>query len=565
MGARIYPKATPPSSRKTPPQGNDVIETLYNLALRQRASDSLETLGTHMFEAARHLLEEIPGTKATRASLHMRSMTQYRAALTHSWSPGEDAGSLSSATAWQYMQRYQSTIVIDVPLRMLFVPVQGLEPARLEPLEVFEEEEALSVSIARMLENAATHLLFIPLRQRHQLCGMLTIECHAPHSIGKPFPPEETRQGLELLCSLLGQDLSSRPVLTPSPEPDEDLPVIGLRMARPITLLKMFSMQEGTILLSGESGTGKTRLARWCHLRSARAQGPLEILNLHSIPPDMQMAELFGWRKGAFTSATSDMDGAVTRAEGGTLFIDELDKLSLEAQAGLLQLLDTGEFRRLGDSGASQRANVRFIVGTNVDLNQALLSGQLREDLFWRISVFPVHLPPLRERRDEIMGWSRHMLTGHGGADIEWSTEALTVLQNQSWPGNLRQLDNIIQRVLNIARLGNQEVIEEQVVREALSLGTVEVGQHDPTQLLRNAASMLVQHLLQQEEKLEYELLHVFSSYALEAAIELLHDETEAFRLFGKERLVESRNHHKTLKRERERIEMFEEAVGDPS
>ncbi len=160
-----------------------------------------------------------------------------------------------------------------------------------------------------------------------------------------------------------------------------------------VSLLRTFSEQEETILLSGATGVGKSRLARWCHCHSGRRAGPFETLNLLSVPGELQLAELFGWRRGAFTGAVKDSPGSLARAQGGTLFIDEIDKLSLGAQGAMLQVLEDRTYRSLGD-GATHHADVRFVVGTNGDLQAMVREGRFRPDLFFRINVLPIAVPP---------------------------------------------------------------------------------------------------------------------------------------------------------------------------
>jgi DNA-binding NtrC family response regulator len=229
------------------------------------------------------------------------------------------------------------------------------------------------------------------------------------------------------------------------------LPVTGATMQSLIDMLRVFAQQEETILLSGPTGAGKSRLARFCHACSPRAQSAFETLDLTTVPEDLQMAELFGFRKGAFTGAVRDSAGCLGRAEGGTLFIDEIDKLSLKAQAGLLRVLEERTYRPLGDGAGERPAKVRFIVGTNANLAALVRSGLFREDLYFRIHVLPVRVPPLAQRKDEIVPWAEHMLdrrhaeTGRGGRAV-LSEAASRLLAVQPWPGNLRQLDNIVRR-----------------------------------------------------------------------------------------------------------------------
>ncbi|MCA9701701.1 MAG: sigma 54-interacting transcriptional regulator, partial [Myxococcales bacterium] len=157
--------------------------------------------------------------------------------------------------------------------------------------------------------------------------------------------------------------------------------------------LRTYADLPETLLLSGPTGAGKSRLARFVHEQSRRADEPFVTLDLSAIPPTMQMAELFGWRRGAFTGAVRDHEGAAARAGAGTLFIDEIDKLSLEAQAGLLRLLEERRFRVLGASSDDLDCKARLIAGSNVDLRAAIAQGRFREDLFYRINVLVVALP----------------------------------------------------------------------------------------------------------------------------------------------------------------------------
>src|SRR5262249_5349857 len=147
------------------------------------------------------------------------------------------------------------------------------------------------------------------------------------------------------------------------------LPVIGASMQGVIEMLRVFARQEETVLLSGPTGAGKSRLARWCHSRSPVSGQVFETIDLATVPEELQMAELFGWKNGAFTGEAKDTPGCIARAENGTLFIDEVDKLSLKAQAGLLRVLEDKRYRPLGEGAGDRTASVRFIVGTNADLH----------------------------------------------------------------------------------------------------------------------------------------------------------------------------------------------------
>jgi DNA-binding NtrC family response regulator len=335
-------------------------------------------------------------------------------------------------------------------------------------------------------------------------------------------------------------------------------------------MLRVFAQQEETILISGPTGAGKTRLARWCKEQSRRKGGPYESLDLVTVPEDLQMAELFGWKRGAFTGAQRDNGGHVARADGGTLFIDEIDKLSLRAQAGLLHLLEERSYRPLGDGAEARRADVRFLIGTNADLHEAVQAGRFREDLYYRINVLPIKVPPLDARADELPLWAAHMLERRhretcpgGSAHLE--PEAERLLARTRWPGNLRQLDNIVRRAYTLALLGHSAAPQELTLRaehveRALSYESTG-ARRSPAELLHEAAQSF---LLAAEARggLDLDLSEAFKGFVLGAAVERAGSKEEAFRQLGRAALVDSRNHHKTLKREIEKVEALYRALG---
>jgi transcriptional regulator with GAF, ATPase, and Fis domain len=202
------------------------------------------------------------------------------------------------------------------------------------------------------------------------------------------------------------------------------------------------------VLISGETGTGKELLARAIHLRSRRAGRPLVSTNLATIPETLAAAELFGHERGAFTGAERLRIGRFEAADRGTLFLDEIGELSSELQVMLLRVLQEGEFERLG--GANRRVNVRTIAATNRRLETEVQEGRFREDLFYRLNVFPIHLPPLRDRPEDIAILANHFLQhaahklGRRLVDIE--PASMRRLQQYSWPGNIRQLQNVVEQ-----------------------------------------------------------------------------------------------------------------------
>lgn len=361
-----------------------------------------------------------------------------------------------------------------------------------------------------------------------------------------------------------------------APSEASPLPVSGAGRRPWLDLLEVFARQDETLLISGPSGSGKSRLASWCHERSPRCRGPFQVVDLLSVPEEMQMAELFGWKKGAFTGAVQDQEGCVARSEGGTLFIDEIDKLSLRAQAGLLQLLETRQYRVLGDAGRQRTANVRFIVATNVDLKAAVAAKRFREDLFFRIHVLPIRLPGLQERRDEIIPWARYMLArrhqeSQGSGEASFTPEAEQVLQRFSWPGNLRQLDNVVRRCYALALVGPPLPgvrVEREQVEQALAFERDETATPPLMQSLRRAAEAFIEHALARKEgELGLDLTHAeaLTGLVLEAGQRRLGDVREVFRLLGGESVVRSRNHQREYRRELDKVARLESAVGAAS
>ncbi|MEZ5550090.1 MAG: sigma 54-interacting transcriptional regulator [Pseudomonadales bacterium] len=205
------------------------------------------------------------------------------------------------------------------------------------------------------------------------------------------------------------------------------------------------------VLVSGASGTGKEVIARHIHNHSPRASGEFIAINCAAIPENMLEAILFGHVKGAFTGALSSQPGKFELADNGTLLLDEITEMPLGLQAKLLRVLQEREVERVGGRGPIA-VNVRVIATTNVDIRAAIAAGRFREDLYYRLSVFPLQLPPLCERSEDIVELARHFLVKHGRrigrCDVALSTQSLRVLEQHSWPGNVRELENAIQRAL---------------------------------------------------------------------------------------------------------------------
>ncbi len=216
------------------------------------------------------------------------------------------------------------------------------------------------------------------------------------------------------------------------------------------------------VLILGETGTGKELTARAIHAESLRSELPLISLNCASIPENLLESELFGHEKGAFTGATQSKKGLIAAADSGTLFLDEIGELSLDAQAQLLRVLQQGEIRRLG-SNKMQYVDIRLIAATHRDLRQMVDEKVFREDLFYRLNVIEINLPPLRERGDDIILLADKLLDSLSKrlqrSDYDFSNEAKRLLKSYHWPGNVRELENVIERAII---LSNNSTIEAE-------------------------------------------------------------------------------------------------------
>jgi two-component system response regulator HydG len=222
-----------------------------------------------------------------------------------------------------------------------------------------------------------------------------------------------------------------------------------------VSMLERIAPSDVPILIEGESGTGKDLLARAAHALSRRAQGPYVALNMSAIPENLAEAELFGHEKGAFTGAEQAREGFFAEAEGGTLFLDEIGLLPPALQPKLLRVLQDGEYIPVG-SRKARKANVRVVAATNEDLARSVKEGKFREDLWFRLRVVPVRLPPLRERREDVPLLVEHFVAKHalrlGRPPLQPDADALRALLDHPWPGNIRELEHAIERGLLLAR-----------------------------------------------------------------------------------------------------------------
>jgi formate hydrogenlyase transcriptional activator len=229
---------------------------------------------------------------------------------------------------------------------------------------------------------------------------------------------------------------------------------------------------DSSVLITGETGTGKELVARAIHRRSRRSSRAFVSVNCAVIPRDLIASELFGHEKGAFTGATQRRLGRFELAEGGTIFLDEVGELPADTQIALLRVLQEHEVERLGGVG-SVRTNVRVIAATNRDVEAAIVAGTFRSDLFYRLNVFPIDMPPLRERREDIPLLVEYFIDRYarkaGRSFQTVNKKSLDLLQSYSWPGNIRELQNVIERSVVVCETANFSVDESWLSRQPLA------------------------------------------------------------------------------------------------
>ncbi len=287
----------------------------------------------------------------------------------------------------------------------------------------------------------------------------------------KPFDLKEMLNTVEKGLEQAERDAASSKSTIQPKALDEDLPLVGRSPAMQdiYRVIARMTQTDLTVTIIGESGTGKELVARALHDYSKRKMAPFVAINMAAIPRELIESELFGHEKGAFTGAAARYAGRFEQARGGTLFLDEIGDMPMEAQTRLLRVLQEGEFTSVGGTKA-HKTDVRIIAATHRDLKQLISDGLFREDLFFRLNVVPLRLPPLRERLDDIEDLVHHFLANTqkmGLPQKSFSTAAIERLKQHRWPGNVRELENLVQRLVAIQA---DEEVSEQVVDTELSL-----------------------------------------------------------------------------------------------
>jgi DNA-binding NtrC family response regulator len=317
------------------------------------------------------------------------------------------------------------------------------------------------------------------------------VQLGAKDFLQKPWENERLlsilRNQIELRAALKGKERleAENSVLRSAQASTSEFVTLSPGMQEVKRIVEQVAPSDANVLITGENGTGKGVVARLLHQLSGRSQQPLISVNMGGIPETLFESEMFGHVKGAFTDARADRAGRFELADGGTLFLDEIANLTGSQQAKILRVLETGEFERVGSSKTKQ-ADVRILSATNADLLGEINAGRFREDLYFRLNTIQVHLPPLRERLDDIPELARYFLgeltARYRKKGVEVSPEALQTLRRYSWPGNIRELRHVMERAVLLARsstiqpadLGLQPAVSRANVLEEMDLEAME-------------------------------------------------------------------------------------------
>ena len=351
----------------------------------------------------------------------------------------------NAATLWRWVSQGEGDVVItDV---------------------VMPDENAFDL-IPRMKKLRPDLPIIVMSAQNTLMTALTAAEKGAFEYLPKPFDLNEL---VAVVARALSEPGRKRQPIPNDRESDE-LPLIGRSppMQEIYRVLARLTQTDLTVMINGESGTGKELVARVLHDYGKRRQGPFVAINMAAIPRELIESELFGHEKGAFTGAQSRAPGRFEQAEGGTLFLDEIGDMPLEAQTRLLRVLQQGEYTTVGGR-TPIKTNVRIIAATHRDLKNQIHQGLFREDLFYRLNVVPLRLPPLRERLEDVGDLIRHFLRqagreGLGQKSIE--TGAIDRLKAHSWPGNVRELENVVRRLV---ALYAQDTLTAQIVEQELA------------------------------------------------------------------------------------------------
>ena len=337
-----------------------------------------------------------------------------------------------------------------------------------DALEKLESQEWSEVLLDRRLHDLDVSEVISMIRFRHPHLLVRLVDSEFPIEESKDFPAAETGAAAVHASTEDASDtseagldeeieLSVQPELEiahPRVEPLPGMMGVGPGLELIFKLARLVGPRQTTVLITGETGTGKELVARGIHQISPRVKNPFVVVNCAAIPEQLLEAELFGHARGAFTGAVQSRLGRIHVAHGGTLFLDEVGELALSMQAKLLRFLQDGEVQRLGSSDIF-RVDVRVISATNVNLLRSVQERKFRQDLYYRLAVFPLELPPLRQRKEDIVPLAEHFLNALSDQSCvsckKISLSAISLLRHHSWPGNVRELQHAVERAFILA------------------------------------------------------------------------------------------------------------------
>lgn len=379
------------------------------------------------------------------------------------------------------VERSHRVLLVDDEERLLDSLVDFLELEGFELKACESGEDALEVLASGWSPHVSLVDVMLPGRNGIELLTAIQEKCPTPVVImtgqksmdivvsalragasdflTKPFDPEILPNVLQnaidrfrwkIENTLLREEVSSR-------WPVDRIVGSSPAMVQIVSLIHQVASTDAPVLITGESGTGKELVARALHETGSRRDGPFVAVNCPAISPELFEDEFFGHEKGAFTGAQGQRDGRIEASHGGTLFLDEIGCLPVSMQVKLLRVLQEGTFERVGGE-VSRRVDLRVVAATNAPLEEMKQAGEFREDLYYRLSVFPIHLPPLRERKEDIPALTEHFLEYFGlelGKRCRgFTNEVMDRLMQYDWPGNVRELAGIVERALILARPG---------------------------------------------------------------------------------------------------------------
>ncbi len=363
--------------------------------------------------------------------------------------------------------------LVELAARTFDVVLTDLRMPDVDGLKVIEE--------ARRLENPPEIVLMTAYATTET--AVAAMKAGAADYLVKPFAVDELRIRIGRIAEqksaqTLNQTLLGR--LVP------DLVATSPKMKAALTAARQVAKTDATVLLLGESGTGKSQLARFIHYSSARSQGPFAEVHCAALPETLLESQLFGHEKGSFTGAQERRPGLLSAADRGTLFLDEVGEITASTQVKLLRFLQSREFISVGAT-TPQRVDTRVISATNRDLQKAVRDGEFREDFFYRLNVFSIEVPPLRERREDILPIAERHLVNRGISPARLSSGARTRLVEQLWQGNIRELENALERAIILA--GEDELKAEHFAQLA-AVGRARGGPATAADVLREGFNL---------------------------------------------------------------------------